>query len=79
MPILKIWRDSRGRAECRSCHAPIEWAELITGKRIPFDAPIVAVRTHHTGIGERVIEDVDTEITYSHFATCPDADRWRRR
>lgn len=80
MPILQIYRDTRGRAVCRSCGAPIEWAELTTGAKMPFDEPIVAVRTHAAGgIGARVIEDVDTSVTLSHFATCPDAERWRRK
>lgn len=29
--------------------------------------------------GERVVETVDTSVSTSHFATCPQAGAWRRR
>jgi hypothetical protein len=81
MPILQIFQDSRGKGSCRSCGAPIEWAELVaSGKRMPFDAPIVALKTHGNTLGgARIVEDVDTTVTLSHFATCPNAKTWRRR
>ena len=79
MPILKIYADSKGAGACRSCGAAITWAELTSGKRHPFDGEIVAVRTQGNVLEGRVIEDVDTSITTSHFATCPQATDWRRR
>ena len=79
MTILRLYQDSRGPGRCRSCGAPIEWAELVTGRRMPFDPPIVVVRTQGNLLdGARIIEDIDTTITVSHFATCPDAKDWRR-
>lgn len=81
MAILRIYQDTKGLGTCRSCGAPVEWAELTSGKRMPFNPPIVAVRTQ-SGLLEgdsRVVEHVDTTITTSHFATCPDAKDWRRR
>jgi len=79
MPILKIYQDSKGPGTCRSCGAGITWAELVSGKRHPFDGEIVPVRTQGSILDGRVIEDVDTSITASHFATCPDAKDWRRK
>lgn len=79
MPILKIYQDSKGRGTCRSCGAAIEWAELTSGKRHPFDAPIVVVRSQGSVLEGRVIEHIDTAVSASHFATCPDANDWRRR
>jgi len=79
MAILKIFQDSRNNGTCRSCGATVEWAELVTGKRMPFDPPIVAVRTQGSFISGRVIEEVDSMVTLSHFATCQDAKEWRRR
>lgn len=77
--ILKIYEDSRAHGTCRSCHAHIEWAQLISGARMPFDYPITVTRVHPAqGAGERAIADVDTEVSFSHFATCPDAERWRK-
>ena len=78
MPLLKIYQDSKGLGRCRSCGASIEWAELTSGKRHPFDAPIVAVRSQGSVLDGRVIEEVDTSVSSSHFATCPDAKDWRR-
>ncbi len=80
MPILSIYQDSKGPGTCRSCGQRIEWAELTSGKRHPFDAPIVPVRTQGALLaGERVTEHVDTSVSTSHFATCPDAAKWRQR
>lgn len=82
MSIVQIYADSKGGGTCRSCGADVEWAETVKNKkRMPFNPPIVAVRSQGSileGNG-RVIEDVDTTVTTSHFATCPDAKDWRRR
>ena len=81
MAILQIYQDSKGPGTCRSCGAAVEWAELVKGsKRMPFNPPIVAVRTLGNLLAaERTIEEVDTTITPTHFETCPDAEKWRRR
>lgn len=80
MAILKIYVDSQEPGECRSCHAAIVWATLISGSRMPFNAPLTIARVREPGgAGERAIADVDVEVTYSHFATCPQAAQWRRR
>jgi hypothetical protein len=79
--ILEIYLDSHGRkAHCKSCGAAIEWAELKSGKKMPFDWPIVVTQTEGSPIkdGTRVIERVDSTISQSHFVTCPDAQQWRR-
>jgi hypothetical protein len=76
---VKIYQDSRNLSACRSCGAPVEWAETATGKRMPFNPPIVTVPVLVPVIIDgRVVEDVDG-ATVSHFATCPDAKDWRRR
>ena len=80
--ILEIYQDSHGRkANCRSCQRAIEWAELKSGKKMPFDFPIVVTQTEGNPIrdGSRIIERVDTDISPSHFATCPDAKKWSRK
>ncbi len=79
MAEIAIYQDSKGRGTCRSCGAAIEWAETIRGKRMPFDAPIVVVRSQGSPLEARVVEFVDTTVTPSHFATCPQAKDWRRR
>lgn len=79
--ILEIYQDSHGRkARCRSCDKTIEWAELTSGKKMPFDFPIVVTQTEGRVLdGTRVIERVDTDISPSHFATCPDSKTWSRK
>lgn len=79
MTLINIFADTRGKARCRSCNAPIEWAEITpSGKKMPFDGEIVPVKSHHDPAG-RLVETVDTTVTTSHFATCKDADKWRRK
>lgn len=76
MKTIEVFADTRGAAQCRSCNDAIEWAEIVkSGKRMPFNAPIVALRTRHQD--GRLVEEVD--LTTSHFATCPDAKKWGRR
>jgi hypothetical protein len=47
---------------------------------MPFNPPIVAVKTQGSVLegGGRVVEHIDTTVTTSHFATCPQAKDWRR-
>lgn len=79
MAWIEIWADTRGGGTCRSCGAPVEWAMLVkSSKKMPFDAPIVAVLTKHDPATHRVIETIDSAVTTSHFASCPDRDKWRK-
>lgn len=49
---------------CRSCRAPVMWAtNEQSGKRMPFDP---------------ASDRLTPPISVSHFATCPDAQKWRR-
>lgn len=75
MATLRIYQDSRGMGRCRSCDQPVEWAQFTSGKRMPFDPPIIVTRTVE---GERIVEEVDSLVTKSHFATCPDSKTWRK-
>ena len=76
------------RDKCRSCGRPIIWTITTKGKRMPVDAnpdpngnialdelADGTVRASVTGPSPALI----TEPRYmSHFATCPEAARWRR-
>lgn len=79
MAVITIYADSKGPGRCRSCGAPITWAEQVNGKRHPFDGELVAVQTHGSMLTGRVTEDIDTSINTSHFASCPDAKDWRKK
>lgn len=73
---VKILQQSKGPGTCRSCGAPIVWAETLNFRRLPFDPPIEVVRVEEQA--GRLIDVVDTAISRTHFQTCPHAASWRR-
>jgi hypothetical protein len=59
--------------KCRSCQADVLFVPTKDGKQMPLDAP---------GEQRLVIEEgvAVVRLTYvSHFATCPEAEKWRKR
>jgi hypothetical protein len=54
--------------KCKSCGQEIVWLKTKNDKNIPVDAD-----TYH---GESLF---DTTKHQAHFATCKDADRWRKK
>jgi hypothetical protein len=77
-------------AACRSCGAPIFWAQTEQGRRIPLDAKPVrngnlelyVPQGKHPVVGELLTVSYREpgQGTYrAHFATCKYADLYRRR
>ena len=80
-------------SRCKGCGAEITWVKMAGGKAMPCDPGLVTYRQRTLGRlkivtpnGEVVSGDTETDpeqatgIGYiSHFATCPAADRFRRR
>lgn len=77
---------------CRSCHAAVVWALTTDGQRMPLDAQpveregaVLAARREPDGsLAVRSVTLLgelwpDEHPARSHFATCPQADRHRRR
>lgn len=65
MPALK-------RVKCRSCGVEIVFLRTKRGANTPVDGETVpADATHATGF--------DPRVHRSHFATCPEANKWRNR
>jgi len=71
---------SAAASVCRSCGAPIEWAITVNGRRIPLDLG------EHEGGNLEVRAGVAYNLLpppprarRAHFATCPNADRHRKR
>jgi len=61
-------------AHCRSCDAKILWAKTSAGKPMPLNEAKVQVHTlNSAGNIERTVFG-----HVSHFATCPNADAWRK-
>jgi hypothetical protein len=71
---------------CRSCNAPIRWAQTEVGRAIPLDAEPVqggnielTTTTNRHGAVVQVARIVEGGEWQSHFATCPNAAQHRRR
>jgi hypothetical protein len=75
--------------QCRSCNAPVIWAVTNGGKTMPVDAvPVedgnVELRPGRYGRGAvaTVLSGpplfAPSPLRKSHFATCVDADAWRK-
>jgi len=72
--------------KCRSCGAPILWAETPKGKRIPIDpTPVpdgnIFLVTREGGRPPLAMPAItgNPDRWKSHFATCPNADKHRKR
>lgn len=74
-------------SRCRSCNMPVNWVLTENGKRMPLDVNaydgekpggLFVVRD---GVAIAVTPDTfpGEPVFQSHFATCRDADQWRRR
>jgi hypothetical protein len=57
-------------SRCKSCGEEIIWMKTDAGKNIPVDAETVA------DTGATIF---DPEQMISHFATCKDANTWRKK
>jgi hypothetical protein len=82
---MKAWAETR----CRSCGAPVIWAVSAYGRKLPVDAhPAEAGQWWLTTDDPRATVpnfrrvDLYTPAAAprytSHFATCPQADKWRK-
>lgn len=55
---------------CSSCGAAIVWFKTLAGKRMPVDeASTLPTDAQH---------QLDLKRHKSHFATCKDAEKWRK-
>lgn len=66
---------------CRSCRARIHWARTAAGKAMPIEERSGGNLVVETDLlGDAVVQVVEagSGTHDSHFATCPDARKWRR-
>jgi len=63
-------------SECRSCGASIIWAITSNGKRIPLDAE--PVERPGLFVFDNGYAKQPPAVYQAHFASCPDADSWRK-
>ena len=75
---------------CKACGAEIVWIKTVGGKNMPCDAGAERYRLDHKGTATFITErgevlrgtlDEDGNVVgyVSHFQTCPQADRFRKR
>jgi hypothetical protein len=75
---IEIFADTRGKAICRGCGQPIEWAEIVkSGKKMCFNGEIVALSTRQEPETARLIEAAD--FATNHWGTCPKREEFKRR
>lgn len=60
---------------CRSCGAEIKWIETKAGKMMPVDPTPLE---EGEGVLGKVVDDGSGTLYISHFATCLEADSWRK-
>jgi len=65
-----VTRRMKSADKCKSCGAPIVWVRSVINKPIPLDPKIYRVVTE---------DGVVVKGRISHFATCPNADKFRRK
>lgn len=63
-------------AECRSCHATVYWITTANGKRMPVDCEVEGAYGPDTSRDSALVQDGHG---VSHFATCPEGNKWRQR
>ena len=77
--ILEGYSDTTGWGMCRGCGARIQWIELTSTKKMPFDREIVPIRSRREPSTNRVILEIDTDINTVHWSTCTQPDQFRRK
>lgn len=73
--------DTKPCEACRSCGAPIIWMKSVRGKWIPLNHPKVALDKPgklYNDFGELIDHEPEVEGWLTHFATCPQATKWRK-
>lgn len=62
-----------GTRTCKSCGAEIVWVETIRGRPMPCNPEVITVMSAE-GLQSKMVKG-----RIPHWATCPDADKWRKK
>lgn len=77
LPTIEIIRTTPPSfGSCRACYRSIEWVRTLAGRLMPVDRPLLPIRLHERQDGTMLTV---IESRQSHFATCPAADRFRKK
>jgi hypothetical protein len=72
--------------KCRSCGAPVVWCKTADGKRMPVDAGptpdgnliVFAASGEVRSVAAADRPTFAGQLHKSHFASCPQAGKWRK-
>jgi hypothetical protein len=77
---------SQANLVCRSCGQKVQWVMTEKGRRMPVDLQpvyagniILKDRSGNVPLAIYVKPDPQFKRYISHFATCPSADKWRKK
>jgi hypothetical protein len=71
MGVLQLWEDSFVEGRCPNCDDHVHSARSVhSGKMMPFDHPLVVVRTETLTSTTRAIAVVDGDASRCHLQSC---------
>ena len=70
MALLQLWEDSFVEGRCPNCDDHVHSARVYSGKMMPFDNPLMVVRTETLISTTRVIAVVDGDASMCHLQSC---------
>lgn len=66
-------------ARCNSCNAEIVWARTAAGKATPMQVDAKGTWVIVDGVARQMEIGDEGPFYVSHFATCPEASKWRKK
>ena len=71
MALLQLWEDSFVEGRCPNCDDHVHSARSVrSGKIMPFDNPLMVVRTETLTSTTRAIAVVDGDASMCHLQSC---------
>jgi hypothetical protein len=71
MALLQLWEDSFVAGRCPTCDEHVHSARSVrSGKMMPFDNPLMVVRTETLTSTTRAIAVVDGDASMCHLQSC---------
>jgi hypothetical protein len=71
MGVLQLWEDSFVEGRCPNCDDHVHSARSVhSGKMMPFDHPLVVVRTETLTSTTRAIAVVNGDTSMCHLQSC---------
>jgi len=75
--LIRVFEDAVTAGHCKECRAALEFYPTLNGHVMPMNAGSVPRKSIRDEASGRVIVFMSSDE--SHFATCPQAEAFRRR